>query len=235
MFSGGYKWIDRSGNYVSVDLDTVTKAAAQAAAGKSKESAAPSKLRPTAFWTKGYPTSTAWRYADAAGKITVPGPFSMAHLFAEGLASVQVYAPESEPLVAEWAALWAEVTRGGNLVQAARKGDIDGMEKLLRQGANVNAADAQGMTPLLFAAANGHTRAVKFLLGKGADIKTQDGRGYTALMLVAGSGNVELAQVLLQSGSNLNARNDLGLTAAEIAEFQGDSKISNLLRKAPLR
>jgi len=235
MLSGGYKWIDRSGNFVSVDLDTVTKAAAQAAAGKSKEAAAASKLRPTPFWAQGYPTSTAWSYADAAGKITVPGPFSMVHHFAEGLASVQIYAPESEPLVAQWATLWAEVTRGGNLLQAARKGDIGSMEKLLKQGANVNAADAQGMTPLLYAAANDHMRAVKFLLGKGADIKIQDSRGYTALMLVAGSGNVEMAQLLIKSGSNLNARNDLGLTAAEIAELQSDSKISNLLRKAAPR
>jgi ankyrin repeat protein len=231
IFSGEYKWIDRSGNIVPVDPNTVTKAAAQAGAGKSKDAATTAKLRPTPFRTQGFPKSPAWHYVDAAGTVKAPGPFTTAHLFAEGLASVEVYAPESEPLVSQWAALWAEVTRGGNFLQAARKGDIESMEKLLKQGADVNAADTQGMTPLLFAAANDHVKAVKFLLDKGADVKAQDSRGYTALMLVAGSGNVELAQLLVKSGSNLHARNDLGLTAAELAELQGDAMIGKLLRK----
>jgi ankyrin repeat protein len=226
---GESKWIDRSGNFVNVDLSTITKAAAAAGASKPKAS---SGLFPTMRFVPDYPVRRPWGYTDASKTMKIPGPFLSTKLFEEGLAAVDVFSPEAEPFVAEWAALWAEVTRGGNLLQAARKGDSESMEKLLKQGANVNDADAQGMTPLMFAAANGHIKAVKFLLDKGANVNAQNQYGYTALMLVAGSGNVELAQLLVKRGSNLHAKNDLGLTAAEIAELQGDAKIRDLLRKA---
>ena len=232
MLKGKYKWIDRSGKFVSADLDTVTKAAAQAAASRPKDPAAPSKLRPTSDLIQGYPKMVVGGFADATGATVIAGPFLSTHAFTEGLASVEVFAPESEPLVVQWATLWAEVTRDRDLMRVVRTGDVKAATRLVGKGANVNAGDLQGMTPLMVAAANGQVSTARFLLDAGAEVNTKNKNGYTALMYVPGTGNIEMAKLLLKSGSNLSARNDLGLTAAEIAELVKDKKISEVLRQS---
>ena len=56
------------------------------------------------------------------------------------------------------------------LLQAAEKGWVDEIEKLLANGANVAARNRFGSTPLLLAAGNGRRKAVKALLAAGSDI-----------------------------------------------------------------
>jgi len=231
-FKSEYKWIDRSGNFVSADLDTVTKAAAQAAASQPKDPAAPSKLRPTSSLIQGYPKRIVGGFANASGATVIPGPFLSTHAFSEGLASVEVFTPESQPLVAQWAALWAEVTLGRDLLWAVRSGDIKAATRLVGKGANVHVGDPQGMTPLMVAAANGHVSIARFLLEAGAEVNAKDRHGYTALMYVPGTGNIEMAKLLLKSGCHLGTRNDLGLTAADIAELVNDKKIGEVLRQS---
>jgi ankyrin repeat protein len=68
------------------------------------------------------------------------------------------------------------------LVEAATKGDLAAVQALLAKGANVNARDNHGKTPLMVAAFQGHVSVVKSLLAKGADINAKDSLdGSTAL------------------------------------------------------
>ena len=55
------------------------------------------------------------------------------------------------------------------LRQAAGKGDIPSIRRLLREGANLDARDEGGLTAVAIAADFGHRDAVKLLLEKGAD------------------------------------------------------------------
>lgn len=72
------------------------------------------------------------------------------------------------------------------LVQAAGWGRLEVMRVLLAAGAGVNAAGAEGTTPLHAAISwDGHVSAAKLLLASGADPTLTDHRGQTAQDLAA--------------------------------------------------
>ncbi|KAL2854509.1 ankyrin repeat-containing domain protein [Aspergillus pseudoustus] len=77
----------------------------------------------------------------------------------------------------------------------------------LRNGANVNATDLNGRTPLLWAAWNGNLNLVRLLLSTGgADVNARDAGGATPLSVAAQSGYTAIAKVLLETeGINVNA------------------------------
>ena len=54
------------------------------------------------------------------------------------------------------------------LHSAAQHGDLSSVRHLLAAGANPNALDLQGMTPLAYAALRGHNRIVTMLRKYGA-------------------------------------------------------------------
>jgi ankyrin repeat protein len=62
------------------------------------------------------------------------------------------------------------------LLQASDKGNTAQVKKLLTQGANINATEADnlGRTALMFAAWKGHTATFKLLMAKGANWKIRD-------------------------------------------------------------
>jgi ankyrin repeat protein len=69
----------------------------------------------------------------------------------------------------------------GALQQSARAGDLQQLERLLRQGAPLNAADPAGRTPLILAVMQGHTAVVQRLLAAGANTALIDKDGLNAL------------------------------------------------------
>ncbi|WP_431095726.1 ankyrin repeat domain-containing protein [Polaromonas aquatica] len=69
----------------------------------------------------------------------------------------------------------------GALQDAARAGRLELLERLLQQGAPVNAADTAGRTPLVLAVMQGHTAVVQRLLAAGANPALVDQDGLNAL------------------------------------------------------
>lgn len=69
----------------------------------------------------------------------------------------------------------------GALQDAARAGRLELLERLLQQGAPVNAADTAGRTPLILAVMQGHTAVVQRLLAAGANPALVDQEGLNAL------------------------------------------------------
>ena len=65
------------------------------------------------------------------------------------------------------------------LLQASRKNDSEQVKKLIKAGADVNARDENGYTPLLFAAFWGYTEIVEKLIKAGADVNGKSDFGDT--------------------------------------------------------
>ena len=84
--------------------------------------------------------------------------------------------------------------------EAARRGDTMELERLIAQGAAVNARDEAGRTALMLAVMNKHTATAQRLLALGANAAVKDREGFTALQHARRLGLDGIA-ALLESGS----------------------------------
>lgn len=96
------------------------------------------------------------------------------------------------------------------VADAAMRGDADAVRGLLARGADVNAAQGDGMTALHWSARNGDPSLVRLLLDAGADVHagTRIGR-YTALHMAGEVGAGEVVALLLAAGADPMARVDV--------------------------
>jgi len=97
------------------------------------------------------------------------------------------------------------IPHGGDtaLMFAARVGDLASAKLLLASGANVNDADAWGVSAMVLAAHSGFTEMVEFLLDKDADANAI-GPGFTALHEAVMRRDERMVAALLAHGANPN-------------------------------
>lgn len=108
------------------------------------------------------------------------------------------------------------------LADAAQNDDQQAVAALLRQKADVNAAQGDGMTALHWAVVNGDAALVKTLLAAGANVKaaTRD-EGLTPLFLASSAGRAGIAEELLKAGADPESADALGTTALMAAARSG--------------
>ena len=95
------------------------------------------------------------------------------------------------------------------LIEAIEKGDIEAVKQHLAAGADVNAKDIDGWTPLRKAAWHGRKEIVELLIDNGADVNPQDVNGWTPLHQAARNGHKEIAELLIAKGADVNAKNGI--------------------------
>jgi nucleoside phosphorylase/ankyrin repeat protein len=83
-----------------------------------------------------------------------------------------------------------------NLMIAAGNGDIEILNDLLSNGADVTATTTNGVTALMFAANSGSEACVRALLANGADATAENGQGKTARARAEGRGFDTIAKLL---------------------------------------
>ena len=98
------------------------------------------------------------------------------------------------------------IPRGGEtaLLFAARAGDLASARLLVAAGANVNDADAWGVSATVLAAHSGFAALVEFLLERGADPNAA-AAGFTALHAAIMRRDVRVVRALLARGADANA------------------------------
>ncbi len=75
------------------------------------------------------------------------------------------------------------------------------VELLLAEGADVNAKDKYGQTPLLLAAYEGHKAVVERLVANGANVTATAKNGATPLKVAAAKGHKDIVELLKRHGA----------------------------------
>lgn len=122
------------------------------------------------------------------------------------------------------------------LMEASRRGKTHSeiAAALIQAGAEINAQDPYGVTPLSFAAISGSLETIQRLLKSGANVKAKDVDGRTALIETLTTENdlpPETIEELIQAGSEVNVRIYGGLTPLMIAAA-GNTRILKALIRA---
>lgn len=122
------------------------------------------------------------------------------------------------------------------LIAAAQRRDLPLARRLLREGADANAATVSGrQTAPMQAAALGDPSMAALLLAGGADVNARDWTGLTPLMFAAGSGSAATVRVLVAAGADVRARDREGSSAASRARRRGWTRVAVLLAEAKAR
>jgi hypothetical protein len=85
---------------------------------------------------------------------------------------------------------------------AAVGGSVRILQTLFERGLNLNAADDDGWTPLMFAADMGRAEAASFLLGRGADMNARNLMGQSAFNIASENGEKGIAELLAAKGAD---------------------------------
>ena len=109
------------------------------------------------------------------------------------------------------------------VADAAQRRDITAVRQLLRQGADVNAAQGDGMTALHWAVQHGDIELGRTIIYAGGDVHagTRIGR-YTPLHMAARSGDVGFVTLLLEANADPNGMTtNSGVTSLHLAAASG--------------
>ncbi len=128
-------------------------------------------------------------------------------------------------------ALSAQMPTPPRVADAAERGDIAAVKALLKDGADANAAQGDGMSALHWAAERGDAALAEVLIVAGANIQAQTRIGqYTPLHLAGKSGSAAVATALLKAGADVNVRStNSGVTPLHMAASSGNAATVTVL------
>lgn len=107
------------------------------------------------------------------------------------------------------------------LLQAARNRDGQTVRALLKEGVDVNAARADGATPLFWAVHYDDAELVDLLVRAKANVNARDEHGVTPLLLACENGNAAIVDRLLSAGADARHAQRNGRTALMSAALSG--------------
>ncbi len=91
------------------------------------------------------------------------------------------------------------------LMMAAEYEQIEILEYLIKQGAQIDSKNWANQTPLSLAAYKNAIKSIPVLIKHGANIESEDSFGQSPLYRAASSGHLESVKLLLKYGANINA------------------------------
>jgi peptidoglycan/LPS O-acetylase OafA/YrhL len=126
--------------------------------------------------------------------------------------------------VGYWGAVVKEKRKDGqtaalNIWGAARAGNLEALQRLIDEGAEVTGRDPLGVSPLEWAAMGDHVRAIELLAEHGADVNARNQQGSTPLHAAAFVGRTEATRKLIELGAQPEVRNNRGDTPLFAAQM----------------
>ncbi len=107
--------------------------------------------------------------------------------------------------------------------------DRDTIKFLIDTGADLDAHNEKGNTPLIYAIRCNNFPIVEFLLDNGANPNFKNAQDKTPLMICVEIGNQEMIKTLLDNGADINIKNEKSENVLTIAQTTGKSDVLNLL------
>ena len=100
--------------------------------------------------------------------------------------------------------------RGRAMLDAAARGDVEALKRLVSAGASLESANAAGETPLLLAVKNNHLPAAAFLIDAGSNINAQAANKDSPWLLAGALGRTEMLRHMIPKGPDFSLRNRFG-------------------------
>ena len=88
-----------------------------------------------------------------------------------------------------------------SLHDAAFKGDLSQVKRLIAKGVDVNTIQNDGATALMLAVNKGRGSIIQILLAKGADVNAKTNKGWTALVAAKKMRREKIVQMLIKAGA----------------------------------
>ena len=111
-------------------------------------------------------------------------------------------------------------------------------ELLIAKGADINAKDDTGGTPLFWAALEGNEEVAELLIKQGADVNAAGPKGWTALHWAVAMAQKKSVELLIGEGADVNAKDVIyGTPLDNVGRFYDtatkakEADLANLLRK----
>jgi len=114
---------------------------------------------------------------------------------------------------------------------AARTGDLAGVQAELNKGVDVDKEELSGLTPLHYAARLVHKEIAELLIDKGANVNAVWGGRVTPLHEAAWWGRKEIAELIITAGADVNAKVSDGRTPLAMAIDQNKPETADIIRK----
>ncbi|KAF4380116.1 hypothetical protein F8388_018240 [Cannabis sativa] len=119
--------------------------------------------------------------------------------------------------------------RGEEVLMAARRGDTECLELLLKTGAIINYRDLYGLTALHVAAMKGHEDVLAMLVEFGGDLDSRDDEGHSPLHSAVVGGSLEAVVMLVRKGAHVDVENNSKVTPLYMATTMGQREIAEFL------
>lgn len=115
------------------------------------------------------------------------------------------------------------------LLTMTARGSLEGVEAILKLGAELNGSNNRAETVLHMAARKSRERIIEFLLQYGANVNTQGGKYGNALQAASWSGHEKIVQMLLERGAEVNAQGGMYGNPLQAASRGGREEVVQML------
>ncbi|KKO50776.1 ankyrin [Paenibacillus sp. DMB20] len=107
------------------------------------------------------------------------------------------------------------------LFQAVKEKDAKAVANIIKKGADINAQDSNGRTPLMIATRRNDAATAKVLIDAGADVNIQDHIKDNPFLYAGAEGYLEILKLTIDAGADSKITNRYGGTALIPASEHG--------------